>query len=75
VIFAARTEPTRAQRHIGQAQLALPMNDVKLPVTLTLNKIILCKPSKSRHSLRLQPVRYPADAAIHLDTWCRRDIR
>ena len=67
--FAARTSLSTSGRKPSQAQLALPMNDVKLPVTLTLNKIILAK------AIEVKDILYDynkfdirPDAAIHLDT-------
>ncbi len=41
--FTARTSLNTSGRKPSQDQLPLPMNDLKLPVNLTLNKIILAK--------------------------------
>ena len=67
--FAARTSLSTSGRKPSQDQLALPMNDVKLPVTLTLNKIILAK------AIEVKDILYDynkydirPDAAIRLDT-------
>ena len=67
--FAARTSLNTSGRKPSQAQLANPMNDVKLPVTLTLNKIILAK------AIEVKDILYDynkfdirPDAAVRLDT-------
>jgi peptidoglycan-associated lipoprotein len=67
--FAARTSLNTSGRKPSQAQLTDPMNDVKLPVTLTLNKIILAK------AIEVKDILYDynkfdirPDAAIRLDT-------
>ena len=67
--FAARTSLSTIGRKPSQAQLPNPMNDVRLPVTLTLNKIILAK------AIEVKDILYDynkfdirPDAAIRLDT-------
>ena len=67
--FAARTSLSTSGRKPTQDKLALPMNDVKLPVSLTLNKIILAK------AIEVKDILYDyskfdirPDAAIRLDT-------
>ena len=67
--FAARTSLSTIGRKPSQAQLPDPMNDVRLPVTLTLNKIILAK------AIEVKDILYDynkfdirPDAAIRLDT-------
>lgn len=67
--FAARTSLNTSGRKPSQAQLPNPTNDVKLPVTLTLNKIILAK------AIEVKDILYDynkfdirPDAAIRLDT-------
>ena len=67
--FAARTSLNTSGRKPSQAQLANPMNDVKLPVTLTLNKIILAKAIEVKdifYDYNKYDIR--PDAAIRLDT-------
>ena len=67
--FAARTSLNTSGRKPSQAQLPLPMNDVKLPVTLTLNKIILAKAIEVKDILYdYNKFNIRADAAIRLDT-------
>ena len=67
--FAARTSLSTIGRKPSQAQLPNPMNDVRLPVTLTVNKIILAK------AIEVKDILYDynkfdirPDAAIRLDT-------
>ena len=67
--FAARTSLSTVGRKPSQDQLAAPQNDVKLPVSLTLNKIILAK------AIEVKDILYDynkydirPDAAIRLDT-------
>ena len=67
--FAARTSLSTSGRKPSQAQLPLPLNDVKLPVALTLNKIILAK------AIEVKDILYDynkfdirPDAAVRLDT-------
>lgn len=67
--FAARTSLNTTGRKPSQDQLANPMNDVKLPVTLTLNKIILAKAIEVKdifYDYNKYDIR--PDAAIRLDT-------
>ena len=67
--FAARTSLSTIGRKPSQAQLPNPMNDVRLPVSLTLNKIILAK------AIEVKDILYDynkfdirPDAAVRLDT-------
>lgn len=67
--FTARTTLNTTGRKPSQDQLANPTNDVRLPVTLTLNKIILAK------AIEVKDILYDynkydirPDAAIRLDT-------
>jgi peptidoglycan-associated lipoprotein len=67
--FAARTSLSTTGRKPSQAQLPNPMNDVRLPVSLTLNKIILAK------AIEVKDILYDynkfdirPDAAVRLDT-------
>ena len=67
--FTARTTLSTTGRKPSQDQLPLPMNDLKLPVTLTLNKIILAK------AIEVKDILYDynkydirPDAAVRLDT-------
>ena len=67
--FTARTSLNTTGRKPAQTQLTLPMNDVKLPVSLTLNKIILAK------AIEVKDILYDyskfdirPDAAVRLDT-------
>ena len=67
--FAARTSLSTVGRKPSQDQLPNPTNDVKLPVTLTLNKIILARAIEVKdifydyNKFNIRP-----DAAVHLDT-------
>ncbi|MBR7721691.1 OmpA family protein [Hymenobacter properus] len=67
--FTARTTLSTVGRKPSQDALANPMNDVQLPVTLTLNKIILAKAIEVKdifydyNKYNIRP-----DAAIRLDT-------
>ena len=67
--FAARTSLSTSGRKPSQAQLPMPLNDVRLPVALTLNKIILAK------AIEVKDILYDynkfdirPDAAVRLDT-------
>ncbi|SFQ31479.1 OmpA family protein [Hymenobacter arizonensis] len=67
--FAARTTLTTVGRKPSQDQLPNPANDIRLPVTLTLNKIILAR------AIEVKDIFYDydkfnirSDAAIRLDT-------
>ncbi|HEX8328037.1 MAG TPA: OmpA family protein [Hymenobacter sp.] len=67
--FAARTSLSTVGRKPSQDQLPNPVNDIKLPVTLTLNKIILARAIEVKdifydyNKFNIRP-----DAAIRLDT-------
>ena len=67
--FAARAGLSTVGRKPSQDQLALPMNDVKLPVTLTLNKIIKNKAIEVKDILYdYNKFEIRPDAAVRLDT-------
>ena len=67
--FAARTGLSTVGRKPSQDQLANPMNDVKLPVTLTLNKIIKNKAIEVKDILYdYNKYEIRPDAAVRLDT-------
>ena len=67
--FAARTSLSTSGRKPSQAQLPNPMNEVRLPVSLTLNKIILAKAIEVKDILYdFDKFNIRPDAAIRLDT-------
>lgn len=67
--FAARTTVSTVGRKPSQDQLPKLMNDIQIPLTLTLNKIIIARAIEVKdifydyNKFNIRP-----DAAIHLDT-------
>ncbi|MBD2769295.1 PD40 domain-containing protein [Hymenobacter sp. BT664] len=67
--FAARASLSTVGRMPSQDELPNPMNEIRLPVTLTLNKIILAKAIEVKDILYdYDKFNIRPDAAIRLDT-------
>jgi outer membrane protein OmpA-like peptidoglycan-associated protein len=67
--FAARGSVSTVGRKPSQDQLPNPTNDIRLPVTLTLNKIILAKAIEVKDILYdYNKFNIRPDAAVRLDT-------